>query len=98
MIRKSAKRFSERRSCRTKNLARDDDLAKSHRALVGHPPQDQRRVGAAESERIRQHDVDLALSRLVRHEIDRGLDRWIVEIDRWRGDVVANRQEAEDRL
>ena len=38
-----------------------------------------------------------ACSRL-RHEIDRGLHRWVLEIDGRRGDVIANRQNAEDRL
>ena len=38
------------------------------------------------------------LRALVRHEIDRRLHRRIVEIDRRRRDVVANRQDAEDRL
>ena len=60
--------------------------------------EDQRRIGAAEAERIRQRDVDVALARLVRHQIDRRLDRRIVEIDGRRRDAVADRQDREDRL
>ena len=32
------------------------------------------------------------------NEIDGGLDRWIVEIERWRHDVVADREDREDRF
>src|SRR6187401_819572 len=37
----------------------------------GDAAQDQRGVGAAEAERVRQYRIDLALLRRVRHEIDR---------------------------
>ena len=42
--------------------------------------------------------INLALARLVRHEIDDALDRRIVEIERRRRDLVADRQHAENRL
>src|SRR6476620_9693516 len=59
--------------------------------------EDQRRIGAAKSERIRQHHADVALARLMRHQIDRRLDRRVVEIERRRRDAVAHRQDREDR-
>src|ERR1051326_4585653 len=63
-----------------------------------HRAEDQRRIGATEAERVRQDGVDLALPRLVRHEVDRGLDRRVVEIDgRWRH-VVADGENREDCL
>ena len=68
------------------------------RASGGDAAQDQRGIGAAEAERIGQHRIDRALLRLVRHEIDRGLDRGVVEIERRRRDVVANGEHGEDRL
>ena len=45
------------------------------RALRRHPAEHEGRIGAAKSERIRQHDIDRPLARLVRHEIDRRCDR-----------------------
>src|SRR5829696_4560253 len=61
-------------------------------------PEDERGVGAAEAEGVRQHDVDVALLRRVRHEVDRGLDRRVVEVDRRRRDPVAHGEDREDRL
>src|SRR5215203_4224366 len=61
-------------------------------------PEYERGVGAAEPEGVRQHDVDVALLRRVRHEVDRGLDRRVVEVDRRRRDPVAHGEDREDRL
>src|SRR5437764_16802 len=66
--------------------------------LIGEATKHQRRIGAAESERIRQCDIDGALFRLMRHQIDRGCDRRIVQIEGRRHDSVSNRQNREDRL
>src|SRR3989304_3348871 len=67
-------------------------------ALAREAAEDQRGVGAAEAERVRQRDIDIALARLVRHQVDRGFDRRVVEVDGGRGDPVADRQDREDRL
>src|SRR4030081_4005245 len=66
-------------------------------ALI-HGAEHQRGVGPPETEGIRQHGVDLPLLRLVGHEVAWGVERRIVEIDGGRRDVVANRQNREDRL
>src|SRR5690606_38957794 len=44
------------------------------------PAEDQRGIGAAESEGIGQRHIDPALARLVRNEVDLRLNRRIVEI------------------
>src|SRR5215470_19597867 len=62
------------------------------------PPQHQRSVGAAEAERVGEHGVDWSLLRLVRHEIDGGLNRGVVEVERRRGDVIADGEHRIDRL
>src|SRR3954468_15587303 len=47
-------------------------------------PEYQRSIGPAETERIGQHDVNLALAWRVRHEVDWRLHRRLVQIDgRW---------------
>src|SRR6188768_2592712 len=51
------------------------------RCLV-HAPEHQRGVGAAEAERIGERHVDPLLDRLPRREVERGLDRGLVEVDR----------------
>src|SRR5271155_2573242 len=58
---------------------------------------DQRRVGAAESEGVGQRDIDPALARYMRRQIDRGFDGGVVEIQRRRRDSIANRQYGENR-
>jgi hypothetical protein len=55
--------------------------------------QHQRRVGSAKPEGVRQRDIDLALALGVRHQIDGGVDFRIVEVDRRRRDIVADRQQ-----
>src|SRR5437868_13784621 len=70
----------------------------SHHKLVDHSPDDHGRVGASETERIRQRDVDFAFARYFWHEIDGGLHRRIVKIDGRRRDVVTNRKNRENRL
>src|SRR5258706_9232762 len=84
-----------------KNVAK----ARKYQALTAlrvtsgvQPPQNQRRIGAAEAERVRQHGMDPALLGGMRHEIDGGRDRRVIGIDGWRGDVVADRQHRENRL
>src|ERR1051326_3955400 len=57
------------------------------RTSVDNTLNDNGRVGAAESERIGQRDVDLALARRQWHEIDSGFDRRMVQIDGWRRDI-----------
>src|ERR1700730_18474742 len=60
--------------------------------------EDQAGVGAAKSERIRQNEFDLALARLVRHEIDFRCDRCMIEVERRWNDLIPNRQNRENRL
>src|SRR3984957_16087633 len=67
-------------------------------ALAGHALQDHGRVGAPETERIRERDIDLAFARRLRHEINRRFYRRVVKIDGWRRDIIANRKDTEDRL
>src|SRR5438105_1636436 len=50
--------------------------------------EDQAGVGAAKSERIRQNEFNLALARLVRHEIDFRCDRCMFEVERRRNDLI----------
>src|SRR5215831_3058784 len=64
--------------------------------LVHNTAEYQRGIRAAEAERIRQRHIDLALLRVMRHQIDRRLDRRIVEIDGRRYDAVTHRQNGED--
>src|ERR1700730_9784343 len=60
--------------------------------------EDQAGVGAAKSERIRQIEFDLALARLLRHEIDFRCDRCMIEVERRRNDLIPDRQNRENRL
>ncbi|ENN85805.1 hypothetical protein RHSP_18548 [Rhizobium freirei PRF 81] len=60
--------------------------------------QDKRGVRAAEAEGVRQRDIDFALACLVRNEIDGGVTLGIIEVERRRGDVVANGERRKDRL
>src|SRR5262249_5028845 len=59
-------------------------------ASVDHALNDHGRVGAAESEGIRQRNVDLALARRQRHEVDRRRNGRILQIDGRRRNVVAD--------
>ena len=60
---------------------------------VDNPSENQRRIGAAKAERIRQDHIDIPLFRLMRHKVDRRFHRWIVQIERRRRDAVAHRQD-----
>src|SRR6476469_7438568 len=62
------------------------------------PSQDQRGIGAAESEGVGQDSVDRPPVSLVRHEVDGRRHRGIVEIEGGRRKVVSDRQRREDRL
>ena len=86
----SSRRDSRSDSTRVqaKIMAKRDSRRRSRMAA-----EDQRGVGAAEAEAVGQRDVDLRLG-LVRHQVDRRLDRGIVEVDRRRRDLVAHRQHA----
>ena len=59
---------------------------------------DQGAVGAAESERVRQGGTDLHPARGVGHVVQVALRIGIIEIDRGRGNLVADRKRAGDRL
>src|SRR5215831_14832576 len=67
-------------------------------ALIWQSAEDQRGVGAPESEGVGKNHIDLALLGVVRHETDRRLHRGIVEIDRRRRDAVTHGENREDRL
>src|SRR3954466_4014337 len=81
-------------------IAECGETVESHasNALIGRTLYHKRGVGASKTERVRQRHIDLAPARLLRDEVDRRLDRRIVEIDGRRRDVVADRQDAENRL
>src|SRR5262245_36202746 len=61
-------------------------------ASVDHALHDHGGVGAAKPERIRERNIDLALARCLRHEIDRRLDRRVIEIDGRRSNIITNRK------
>src|SRR5215475_7459864 len=67
-------------------------------ASVDHALQDHRRVGAAETERIGQRNIDLPPARRLWHEVDRRLYRRVFQVDCRRGHLIANRENREDRL
>src|SRR5882762_5047637 len=81
-------------------IAECGETVESHarNALIGRTLYHKGGVGASKTERVRQRHIDLALARLLRDEVDRRLDRRLVEIDGRRRDVVADRQNAENRL
>src|SRR5882757_10926191 len=68
------------------------------RQLVPNFSKHQGGVRPAEPEGVRQRDRDRSLFGLERHQVNRCLDRWIVEIDRRRRDLIANGKDREDRL
>src|SRR5690348_12366818 len=51
-------------------MRRNGEFALEERASAGDALQDYGCVGAPETERIRQHNIDFALARRLRHEID----------------------------
>ena len=59
---------------------------------------DERDILAAESEAVRQRDVDRGFTSSMRDIIEIAVGIGIVEIDRRRSDTVAYRQQADDRL
>ncbi len=59
---------------------------------------DQGGICAAKTEGIRQGDINLALARLVRHQVDGSLDRRVVEINGGRSHLIPDRQDRENRL
>lgn len=58
--------------------------------LVRVPAENQGGICSAEAKRIRKRHVDVSLAHLVGHQIDRGLDRRVVEIDRRRDNPIAD--------
>ena len=67
-------------------------------ALFGQPAEDDTGVCPAKSKRIGEDNVDLPFVGLVRHKIDCRLDRWIVEINSRRDDLITHCEQAKDRL
>src|SRR3984893_10522300 len=67
-------------------------------ASIVKAPKYQRRIGATKPERVRQYHIDFAFARPVRHQVNRSLDRRMVEVERrWRN-FVAHRQNRKDGL
>jgi hypothetical protein len=62
------------------------------RLFIHSTAEDEAGVGAAKAERIRKDNVNFALSGVMRHQIDGGLDGGVVEVDRRRCDSVADCQ------
>lgn len=58
--------------------------------LVRVPAENQGGICPAEAKGIRQRRIDLSLAHLVGYQIDRGLDRRIVEIDRRWSNPIAD--------
>src|SRR4029078_11107 len=68
--------------------------------LVRVPAENQGCVCPAEAKGMRQRCIALPLAHLVGDQIDRSIDRWIVEIDRGRDNPIAdceNREYCFDR-
>src|ERR1700722_5972832 len=63
---------------------------------LGGRHKNERCVRSTKAERIGQHRRNVPLPCFVRHEIDLGRDRWIVEIDRWRNDLVADGEDGKN--
>ena len=59
---------------------------------------DQRCIGPAKAERIRQNHIDIAFASLVWNEIERRIDRRVVKVNRRRCNLVANCEHREDRF
>src|ERR1019366_350793 len=55
-------------------------------------------VGAAKAEGIRHDEFDLSFARRVRHEIDFGRDRQMIEVERRRNNLIPDRQNRKDRF
>src|SRR5437764_8107492 len=71
---------------------------RQNNALMRYFAENQRSVRAAESEGIRQRDVYRSLPRCMRHKVDRGCNRRIVEIDRRWHHAVTHREQTENRF
>ena len=68
------------------------------RPMVSDLPHDQAGIGAAKPEGVRLHHIDLALLRRIGTEVDRRFSRRVVEVDRRRRDLIAHREDRENRL
>ncbi len=73
-----------RRTLRPLALAKPYDTGPAELPGPALGPENQRGVGAAEPEGIRQHVGDLALARLLRHEVDVAGRRRVFEVERRR--------------
>src|SRR5262249_35668294 len=62
------------------------------------PFEDQTGIGAAKAEGIRQHELDRELAGLMRHEVNVGVDRQMVEVERRRNDLISDRQYGKNRF
>src|SRR5688572_11299935 len=78
-----------RRAALVSRAGRECNSARERSSLRGQAAHDDGGIGATKTERVRQHGVDGPLLRLVGNEVDGGLDRRIVEIERGRGHIVA---------
>src|SRR4051812_10276162 len=67
-------------------------------SLLFKPLKEERGVGAAEAEAVRERVVNARLARLVRHVVEVALGVWVDVVDRRRQLPFANREHGEDRL
>src|SRR5262245_53083658 len=68
------------------------------RPLVPNLSKHQGRIRPAEAEGVRERNRNRSSFGLVWHQVNRRLDRWILEVDRRRRDLIANGKDREDRL
>jgi hypothetical protein len=84
--------------CPTGRMTSFSVLARVIAADLDSALEHHRGVRAAKAEGVGQHRVHLFLHRLMRGQIDRRLNRRIVQVERWRANAVAHGQNGEDRL
>src|SRR5689334_16538071 len=67
-------------------------------SILGWRSEDQRGVGPAEAEGVRERVLDLPFARLVRNEVEVRLYVRVIEVQRGRGDLIAHGEHGEDGL
>src|SRR5258708_3079409 len=80
------------------SLAESTAADASWARLAGEAPENNRAIGAAEAEGVRQRDIDFHLACRVRHIVEIAVRTRIVEVDGRRNHTVADRKQREDRL
>src|SRR5215471_205899 len=99
MIPTSSETVSAART-RRRRKPRINDSGKGYRAVMrsGRARKDQRGIGTAKAEGIRERIGHFALLGVFWHQIDVAGGRRVVEVERRRNDLIADRKDREDRL